>query len=186
MSVEAAWTNKFQVVCLGVMLMRNTGGTSNIYKHFFWSSILELRLTFVFICLVITELAFTRASPATADFNGCTFIFNGHMWIFFCDVANRKQLTSRFVIFNTSFSLLSQAHGSSSLKYVSLYYWDSRNQARRGTCDTWGRCLNQPSNIYFSGFYFFFFPPVPLRNYQHCTQHLKLKDKIVGLCCSRL
>lgn len=34
MSVAAVWTNKFQVGCLEVMLMRNTGGdTNNAHVH---------------------------------------------------------------------------------------------------------------------------------------------------------
>lgn len=158
MSAGAAWTNKFQVGRLEVMLTRNTeGDTNNAHVHL--------------------------SGCHKIDFNGYTLTVDGHMCHFW-KRWNKKTASDeqRFLIFNTYFPFA--CSNSRSLIYVSVRYWDSRNRASRGACDTWGRCLNQPiRNGLFRDFFFLFVPP---RNYQQCAQHLKPKDKVMGLYRSRL
>lgn len=76
----------------------------------------------------------------SSDAEGFILTFNDHMW-------QNSSDERIFTVSNKLFSILGQRAAAASLSVLS---WDSRNKkkTRRGTCDTWGRCLNPTIRIF--------------------------------------
>lgn len=154
-------SNKFLVATLGVMLMRNAGSVMSTSIVFIWHLVAGAHTELASMCepaLLISVAAYLQFETK---------------WLNRTWYGKRKVMSGWLLFLITDFLCLFKDIVAAA-SFFRVCYWDSRNETRRGTFDTRGRCLNQPSGFFFS-------LSVPPRKYQHCTQQLKLQDKNEGL-----